>query len=136
MPRYFNDPTLPTPTFPGSHLVMDKHYAHLSGLTVADIQDGDSVIGDAAEETRWILRRVDHLLEQAGCQLADAVRVQIHVTDLALQADVDSVYAEWFDQASFPARTCTVSPQLHGGASVEITVTARRPEGATPDDPN
>ena len=136
MARYFNDPTLPSPEFPGSHLVMDEHYVHLSGLTAADIQGSDAILGDAAEETRWILRRLSHLLEQADCTLADTVRVQVHLTDLSLQQAVDDVYSEWFEAARYPARTCTVSPQLHGGAAVEITLTARRPEGASPDEPS
>ncbi len=30
MPTFHNDATLPTPTFPGSHVVLDDRYVYLS----------------------------------------------------------------------------------------------------------
>ncbi|PMR68516.1 RidA family protein [Halomonas heilongjiangensis] len=127
MPNHRNDPTLPAPLFPGSHLVIDDDYVFLSGLTAEDIQGGETVLGDIREETRLVMRRIQRMLASAGCSLEDAVRVDVHITDLDEIRMMDAVYAEFFEDHRYPARTCTQSPRLYGGAHVEITLMARRP---------
>ena len=126
MPTFTNDPTLPTPSFPGSHMVIDDHYVFISGLTVADLSNGHSAQGDIKEETRLVMRALSRMLELEGGSLADIVRVDIHLTDLHAIQDMDSVYAEYFEPGRYPARTCTESPNICGGSSIEITVMAKR----------
>lgn len=128
MPEFHNDPTLPTPMFPGSHVVMDDDYVFVSGLTVADIQGGETVVGDIGEETRWVLRQLELLLDKVGCTLGDVVRVDVHLVDLDEISTMDIVYAEFFEVDRYPARTCTESPKLHGDSRVEVTLMARRPK--------
>lgn len=127
MHQYLNDPTLAVPVFPGSHIVIDGDYIFLSGLTVTDIQGGESVVGDIAEETRWVMRRLARMLEFAGASLVDTVRVDVHLTNLDTIHTMDAAYAEFFDDHRYPARTCTESPRLCGSSNVEITLVARRP---------
>ncbi|MCH4561826.1 RidA family protein [Halomonas sp. EGI 63088] len=126
MPDHRNDPTLPTPLFPGSHMAIDDDYVFLSGLTAEDIQGSETVLGDIREETRLVMRRIQLMLASVGCSLNDAVRVDVHITDLDEIRMMDAVYAEFFEDHRYPARTCTQSPRLYGGAHVEITLMARR----------
>ncbi|MGM0691863.1 MAG: RidA family protein [Pseudomonadota bacterium] len=135
MLQHHNDATLPIPLFPGSHMVIDDDYVFLSGLTAEDIQGGETIIGDMAEETRLVMRSLQRMLATAGCTMADVVRADVHITDLDLIRDMDATYAEFFDARRYPARTCTQSPRLYGGAHVEITVMARRPPGRRESDP-
>lgn len=132
MPEYHNDPTLEVPVFPGSHIVVDEDYVFLSGLTATDIQGGETILGDIEEETRWILRRLTRMLAFVDADLSDTVRVDVHLTNLEEIHVLDAAYAEFFDRHRYPARTCTESPRLYGGANVEITLVARRrpPESA------
>ena len=46
MTQFINDPTLPKPSFPGSHMVVDDHYMLISGLTVADLSNGAAARGE------------------------------------------------------------------------------------------
>lgn len=126
MPQYHNDPTLEVPVFPGSHVVIDDDYVFVSGLTATDIQGGETVLGNITEETKWILHRLDRMLEIAGVDLADTVRVDVHLTNLDDIHEFDAAYAEFFDRHRYPARTCTESPRLYGGSNVEITLMVRR----------
>lgn len=127
MPDYHNDPTLPAPTFPGSHLVLDDDYVFVSGLTAADIQGGEAVRGDVTEETRWVMRQLERMLTSIGCRLDDVVRVDVHLADLDDIEAMNAAYADFFAADRYPARTCTESPRLCGGSRVEITLMARRP---------
>lgn len=126
MPTFTNDPTMPTPNFPGSHIVIDDHYVFISGLTVADLSNGHSARGNVKEETRLVMRALSRMLELEGGSVADIVRVDIHLTDLHAIQDMNSVYAEYFEPGRYPARTCTESSSLSGGSSIEITVMAKR----------
>ncbi|MCC5883031.1 MAG: RidA family protein [Halomonas sp.] len=130
MHRFRNDPTLAVPVFPGSHIATDGHYIFLCGLTVTDIQGGEAVLGDIAEETRWVMRRLTRMLEYAGASMADVVRVDIHLTNLDTIHTMDAAYAEFFEEKRYPARTCTESLRLSGGSNVEITLVARQPENS------
>ncbi|MDR5887356.1 RidA family protein [Vreelandella janggokensis] len=126
MTKFMNDPTMPTPSFPGSHMVMDDCYVFISGLTVSDLSNGHAAKGDVKEETRLVMRAISRMLEMEGGSLADALRVDVHLTDLMTINDMDSVYAEFFEPGRYPARTCTESPNICGGCHVEITVMATR----------
>lgn len=126
MPQFINDPTLPKPSFPGSHLVIDDHYVFISGLTVADLSNGEAVRGDIAEETRLIMRELERMLKQEGGSLADVVRADIHLANLDDINKMDAIYAEFFEPGRYPARTCTQSSAICGGGGIEITLMARR----------
>ncbi|WP_339885211.1 RidA family protein [Vreelandella maris] len=126
MTTFTNDPTMPTPSFPGSHMVIDDHYVFISGLTVADLSNGHAARGNIKEETRLVMRALLRMLEMEGGSFADVVRVDIHLTDLHTIQDMDGVYAEYFEPGRYPARTCTESPHICGGSNVEITVMAKR----------
>ncbi len=127
MPEFRNDPTLPVPLFPGTHMVLDDRYVFLSGLTAVDIQGGETVLGDIEGETRLVLRRIRRMLASIGSGMDRVVRVDVHITELEEIRRMDAVYAEFFEAPRYPARTCTQSPRLYGGAHVEITVMARLP---------
>ena len=131
MTQFINDPTLPKPSFPGSHMVVDDHYMFISGLTVADLSNGEAARGDVKEETRLVMRELARMLEQEGGSLADVVRVDVHLTDLKQINALDSIYAEFFEPGRYPARTCTESPHICGGSTVEITLMAQRASATT-----
>lgn len=126
MPQFINDPTLPKPDFPGSHMVVDDHYVFISGLTVADIADDMSPSLDTGEQTRRVMRELERMLRQEELAWRDVVRVDIHLRDLGDIHTLDGVYAEFFEPGRYPARTCTESPKLSGSSRVEITLMASR----------
>ncbi len=126
MLQFNNDPTLPKPSFPGSHMVIDEHYVFISGLTVADLSNGSAAQGDVQEETRLVMRALERMLVQEEGSLADVVRVDIHLTDLSDIKSVDAIYAEFFEPGHYPARTCTESPNICGDGNIEITLMAKR----------
>ncbi len=95
MTQFINDPTLPKPDFPGSHMVVDDHYMFISGLTVADLSNGEAARGNIKEEARLVLRELARMLEQEGGSLADVVRADVHLADLKQISAFDSIYADF-----------------------------------------
>lgn len=82
--------------------------------------------GGIREQTAQVLENIRAILAAAGCTMADVVKVQAHLADMADFAAYNEVYREYFP-APYPART-TVQSGLPGPFSVEIDVVAYRPK--------
>ena len=124
--EFKNDPNLPIPDFPGSHMVLDDRYVFVSGLVAADLGADAPELGDTATETDAVMRALESMLDSVGSGLESVVRVDVHLADLNDIDAMNKVYGNFFQPARYPARTCTESPHVCGGCRVEITVMARR----------
>jgi 2-iminobutanoate/2-iminopropanoate deaminase len=109
----------PAAVGPYSHAVRSGGFLFLSGQTPLDPATGQLVAGDVGEQTRQCLRNLQTVCEAAGARLGDAVRCGIYVTDMATFGDVNSAYAEFFEDAP-PARSTIGVASLPVGAQVEI----------------
>lgn len=87
-------------------------FIFVSGQGPLDPATG-KVVGETIEEqTARTLDNIQAILEAGGATLADVVKVSAHLSDLALFADYNRVYARYFPDPK-PART-TVGSQLNG----------------------
>jgi 2-iminobutanoate/2-iminopropanoate deaminase len=85
------------------------------------------VPGGVATEAEQVLANLRAVLAAAGLTLADVVRTDIFLADLADFATVNEIYAAAFtDVVPLPARATVESPHLPKGARVEIAVVAYR----------
>ena len=116
---------VPESKAPFSQVVMDEHYAFLSGLVAADFPAGLEVLGDVAAETRAVLGAIRDMLAELGLDMERIVRVDVHLADLDDFDAMDAAYREFFAPGTHPARTTTESRRLFGGSRVEITCQAR-----------
>ena len=104
---HWNDPALPAPASPFSHVVMDDRYAFVAGRVAADVADGAAALGDIRAETEVVLRSIRDSLAQLGLGMERVVRAEVHLTDLGDFAAMDAVYRSFFPEGAYPARTCT-----------------------------
>jgi 2-iminobutanoate/2-iminopropanoate deaminase len=125
MLRRFQPKAVPESKAPFSQVVMDDHYAFLSGLVAADFPEGLAVLGDVGAETRAVLSAIRDTLDEIGLAMDRIVRVEVHLADLDEFDAMDTVYREFFQAGNYPARTTTESKRLFGDSRVEITCQAR-----------
>ena len=95
---------------------------------------GHLVEGGIKEQTRQSLTNVKAILEEAGLTMANVVKTTVFMADMNDFADMNSVYAEFFDQCQsgkaeefitpYPARSAVAVKTLPKGALVEIEVVA------------
>lgn len=93
--------------------------------TVAVDENGQPVSpGDAYAQTRFILEKIEDVLNRAGATLRHVVRTRIFVTDIARWEEYGRAHREFFEQI----RPCTtmveVSRLIHPDYLVEIEATA------------
>ena len=77
------------------------------GMPPIDIRSGEIVRGDIVLQTRAVIDALRVTLDYAGASLEDVVKTTVFVTDPALMAGVNGVYAASF-AGGFPARTSAV----------------------------
>ncbi len=91
---------------------------YLSGQIPLDPATKELVSGDIEAEIRRVFENLKAVAEAAGGSLAQAVKVNIYLTDLAHFAKVNEIMARYFPQP-YPARAAVGVAQLPKGARVE-----------------
>jgi len=125
MLRRFQPKAVPASKAPFSQVVIDDHYAFLSGLVAADFPAGESVLGDVGAETRAVLTVIREILAELELNMDRIVRADVHLSDLNDFDAMDLAYREFFPADTQPARTTTESKRLFGDSRVEISCQAR-----------
>jgi 2-iminobutanoate/2-iminopropanoate deaminase len=114
---------LATPKPPYSPVVVSGDTVYTAGQ-IANGPDGNLVEGAIEEQTRQVLQNVRTCVEAGGLTMADVVKVNAFLADLADFPGYNEVYTEFFD-APYPVRS-SVQVGLPAGVLVEIEAVARR----------
>ncbi len=93
--------------------------------TIATDETGEIVgIGDAYQQTRFILQKIEKALQQAGGSMKNVTRSRMFVTDISLWEEIGRAHAEFFKDIRPAATMVQVSVLIDPEALVEIEVTA------------
>jgi reactive intermediate/imine deaminase len=104
---------------PYSQAVRAGDTVYLSGQIPLDPKTMQLVSGEIEAEIHQVFRNLKAVAEAAGGSLANAVKVNVFLTDLAHFAKVNEIMASYCAQP-FPARAAVGVAQLPRGARVEI----------------
>src|SRR5262249_5224584 len=104
---------------PYSQAVRAGDTVYLSGQIPLDYKTMQLVTGDIDAEIRRVFDNLKAVAEAAGGSLANAVKVNVYLTDLAHFARVNEIMATYCTQP-YPARAAVGVAQLPRGARVEI----------------
>lgn len=113
----------------GTEAVTFSHYTNISAQLGID---GSGVMPtDVAEQTRQALRNVQAIIESIDHSLADCVKVNLYLTDIADLDTVDGVYKEFFPEGTPARRVVGVKALPHGG-KVMVDAIFGNAEGTPP----
>jgi 2-iminobutanoate/2-iminopropanoate deaminase len=86
------------------------------------------IVGEAvAEQTERAIANLKAILEAAGSTLEDVVKTTVFLADMNDFAAMNAVYAQYFDEATAPARACVEVSRLPKDVRVEIECIALVP---------
>jgi 2-iminobutanoate/2-iminopropanoate deaminase len=100
-------------------------WLYVSGHVSQDLNTGEVISGNIAEETRRTLDSLGKVLNQAGCKFNDVVKCTCYLAHIEEFESFDEAYSNFFPNTQ-PART-TIQAVLWGGLKVEIDAIARLP---------
>lgn len=97
----------------------------LSGQLPIDPATG-AFAGDTIEaQTKQSLENVKAILASAGCTMDDVVKTTVFLKDIGDFAAMNGVYATFFSEGNYPARSAVQVAALPKDALVEIEVVAK-----------
>jgi reactive intermediate/imine deaminase len=113
-----------TPDAPGaigtySQAVKAGNTVYLSGQIPLDPKTMEIVTGDVETHVRRVFENLRAVARAAGGDLANAVKINVYLTDLGNFQTVNKVMAEYFAQP-YPARAAIGVAALPRGAVVEV----------------
>ena len=97
-----------------------------SGQVPFDPATGVIVDGGITEQTRQALTNVKAVLEAAGLTMDNVVKTTVFLQNMGDFAAMNAVYAEFFSEGQYPARSAVEVAALPKGALVEIETLCAR----------
>jgi len=114
----------PAPIGPYSQGIVSGNILYTSGQIGFDVTVNDLVLDTIENETRTVLNNVKAIVTEAGFALEDVVKATIFISDMNNFSRINAVYAEFFNEATAPARECVQVAKLPRNVNIEISVIA------------
>ena len=95
----------------------------ISGQLPIDPATGEYPCEDITGLTHQSLKNIKAILEEAGYTMKDVVKVTVYLKDIADFAEMNAVYAEYFEEP-FPARVACQVAALPKDGPIEIEAIA------------
>jgi len=108
-----------------SRAVLVGNQLEVSG-TVATDETGTVGKGDFYAQTKFILQKIEKVLNQAGLEMKDVVRTRMFVTDISHWEEVGKAHGEFFKDIKPATSMIQISALIDPDYLVEIEVTALR----------
>lgn len=96
----------------------------LSGQLPICPEKGEIVAEDIEGQTKQSLENVKAILESVGCTMDNVVKTTVLLKDIGDFAKMNAVYAQFFTEGNYPARSAFQAAALPKDALVEIEVVA------------
>jgi len=122
--RTVSTPSAPKAIGPYSQAVVAGGFVFTAGQIALDPETGVLAGGGVARETERVLRNIAAVLAAAGSSLADVVRCDVFLADLAEFGAFNETYSKSFPTDP-PARVTVQAARLPKDARVEIAAIAR-----------
>ncbi|MCV6815341.1 RidA family protein [Streptococcus uberis] len=114
-----------------SQTVAFSHYNHISAQLPLAVATGNLVAGGVKEQAQQCFDHIQAIIESVDHVMADVVKINVYMTDLADMASVEEVFSTVF-AASKPALRFVGVSELPKGAMVQIDATVGNAEGTPP----
>ena len=108
---------------PYSQAVKAGDIIYTSGMIPVIPQTGEIVEGVEAQ-ARQVLTNVRSLLEASGSSMDKVIKTTVFIKDMNDFAKINAIYAEFFEEGSYPARSCVEVARLPKDVLMEMEAIA------------
>ena len=99
-------------------------HVFVSGTTASNSDGGTVAVGNAYEQTVFILRKIEAALAEVGAKLSDVVRTRMFVTDISRWEEFGRAHGEFFRGINPTATMVEVRRLVNPDHLIEIEVDA------------
>ena len=113
----------PAPAGPYSQGVVSEDFVFTAGQ-IPTTPSGETLNDQPIDvQTRQCLENITEILNEAGLEIRDIVKVTVFLSDIELLSDINEVYEEFFD-AEPPARSAIAVSGIAKNVDIEIEAIA------------
>ena len=124
MKRIIQSPNAPAPIGPYNQAVIHNGTLYISGQIAIIPASGELLQGTIEEETRQVLENIKAILTEAGTSFANVLKCYVFVKNMHDFGRINAIYAEYFDEATAPARELVEVVNLPKFVNIEISAIA------------
>ena len=124
MKRIIQSTNAPAPIGPYNQAVIHNGTLYISGQIAIIPASGELLQGTIEEETRQVLENIKAILTEAGTSFANVLKCSVFVKNMHDFGRINAIYAEYFDEATAPARELVEVVNLPKFVNIEISAIA------------
>ncbi len=124
MKKIINTGNAPAPIGPYNQAVLANNTLYTSGQIAIDPTTGQLVLGSIEEETKQVMENMKAVLAEANMTFKNVVKTSIFITNMNNFAKINTVYGNYFNAKTAPARETVEVTNLPKFVNVEISMIA------------
>ena len=114
----------PAPIGPYNQAVLSGNTLYTSGQIAINLETGNVLSSTISEETRLVMEHLKEVLAAADMTFENVIKTSIFISDMNNFVEINSVYGDYFNEESAPARETVEVAALPKFANVEISAIA------------
>jgi len=114
----------PAPIGPYNQAVLSGNTLYTSGQIALHPETGELILSNITEETTQVMENMKAVLKTADMTFENVVKVSIFISDMKNFSAINSVYSNYFNEATDPARETDEVSNLPKYVNVEISMIA------------
>ncbi|QTD37376.1 RidA family protein [Polaribacter batillariae] len=114
----------PAPIGPYSQAVLTGNTLYTSGQIAINPISGELVLDSITLETKQVMENLKEVLAAAKMSFENVIKASIFISDMNNFAEINTVYGEYFDNETAPARETVEVANLPKFVNVEISLIA------------
>ena len=115
MKKIISTTNAPAAIGPYSQAIDCGTFVVTSGQVPFDPATGEFVPGGITEQTRQVLTNIKAILTEAGLTMDNVVKTTVFLQNMGDFAAMNAVYAEFFTEGQYPARSAVEAQRRSGG---------------------
>ena len=124
MKKIITTKNAPAPIGPYNQAELSGNTLYTSGQIAINPSTGELVQDSISEETKQVMENMKEVLTAAEMTFENVVKTSIFISDMHNFSEINAVYAEYFDEATAPARETVEVANLPKFVNVEISMIA------------
>ena len=116
----------PAPIGPYNQAILVGNTLYTSGQIAINPATGELEMNSIQEETTMVMKNLQAILEEAGMSFENVIKTSIFISDMNNFAEINSVYGQYFNEETAPARETVEVANLPKFVNVEISMMAMK----------
>ena len=114
----------PAPLGPYNQAVLVGNMLYTSGQIAINPESGTLILDTIELETTQVMKNLEAVLEAADMNFENVIKSSIFISDMNNFAKINTIYGQYFNEATAPARETVEVANLPKFVNVEISVIA------------